>query len=75
MRVRDKLLQYYYQPRNLTDWSNYKIARNTVKSKLRDSEKHYVNNQKSKCQTLPRKEKSHLTYSKDTQSLAEEFNI
>ena len=87
MRVRDKLHQYYYQSRNWTDWSNYKFVRNTVKSKLRDSEKHYVNNQISKCQnnpgalwkvinqTLPRKEKSHLMYSKDTQSLAEEFNI
>ena len=86
IRVRDKLHQYYYQSRNLTDWSNYKIARNTVKSKLRNSEKHYANNQISKCQnnpgalwkvinqTLPRKEKSHLN-TKNTQSLAEEFNI
>ena len=86
MRNRDQLHQYYFQTCNPTDWLNYRNARNSVKSMLRQSEKQCIGNQISKCksnsgalwkvinQTLSRKENSKPTYAKETKKLAEEFN-
>ena len=67
------------------DWLNYKKARNTVKFKLRSSEKDYIANQISKCkknsgalkiihQTLPKKECSKPVYTKDSTKVADDFN-
>ena len=86
MKERDQLHEQFSQTRCPLDWLNYKKARNTVKFKLRSSEKDYIANQISKCkknsgalwkiihQTLPKKECSKPVYSKDSTKVADDFN-
>ena len=86
MKERDQLHEQFSQTRCPLDWLNYKKARNTVKFKLRSSEKDYIADQISKCkknsgalwkiihQTLPKKERSKPVYTKDNTKVADDFN-
>ena len=87
MAHRDQLHRQFKFSRDVGDWSTYKNARQSVKIALKNAEKEYVrgevlahkNNATSlwkiinRC--IPSKERKIQCYSKDSEQIANEFNI
>ena len=86
MRNRDHLHWIFLSTRRQTDWMAFVTSRETVKSALRRAEKDYYmsaslknkNNSSSLWKMInnciPSKDRTTLSYTKDTSLLAEEFN-
>lgn len=85
MKKRNRLHKLARQTNNITDWENFRLSRGEVKTRLREAEGKYVQNEiynnKSpnamwkvvrKC--VPRNGTSKPVYTKDMKELAEEFN-
>ncbi len=86
MKNRDNLHKIARQTRMQSDWEKFRMCRESVKRKLREAERKYVQNEiynsnKSRSMwkvirdCVPRKETTELNYSRNVEELAEEFNV
>ena len=85
MFKRDQIQKVARQTGAKSDWNQYRIMRDVVKRKLRESKREYVNKELEKNRSsnamwkvirkcIPRKESIKPVYTKDTKLHAEEFN-
>ena len=84
MKNRNQLLKIAKQTKSSEDWEIYCLSRESVKARLRDSEREHAKTELKNCKTssmwkvirncIPRKEISQPVYSRDLKDVAEEFN-
>ena len=85
MKNRNQLMKIAKQTRSSEDWEIYRLSRESIKARLRDSEREHAKTELKNCKKtssmwkvikncIPRKEISQPVYSRDLKDMAEEFN-
>ena len=85
MKNRNQLLKIAKQTRSSEDWEIYRLSGESVKARLRDSEREHAKTELKNCKKtssmwkvirncIPRKEISQPVYSRGLKDVAEEFN-